>query len=732
MSIQRVLLFNTSSGDRLAGLRWTALSVAMLVFAMCLMCGELNAQDFSGSAVRGGSPADKQENHQDTVKSASAWRYGAFAGIGLGFHSASFAELPGVPSCCPGYREGTSWMPSLALLADYNFNDQYSAEMRLGWAVQNGTITRRQIAGNALAGSQTVDALVDHNLEVDLSNLNTDLGLRYHHADNWPWFEAGVQLAWSLGGNFKQDETLVEPVNAVFDDGRAIRNERSGSIADLTAVRLGLQAGLSWELPVAERLSLAPTVRYTWHPQNVVKGLDWTINTLEFGLALRFDPENRIIRNTPELPAEPQETPLADLPAPQSADTIVRPTQPNPFVNPAEKNTAAGELRLTVVGIAADGRRISDPTLRIFRHDSREYLPLLSQIFFPPGSADLGESRQNLVNNIDAQKFAENELSGSILDIYYDNLNIVGERMLRFPSAGLTLTGRMPAGNWTAEDSLVALRRARAVRDYFVNVWEVDTDRIAIRTAPDNVAVSQLNKSDWQEEQRRVEISSDNYEVTAPVFVRTAADRVEPEVLEYVPIWSGDTPDAWSMTLETPSGFQRVYIGDGQPGALRFNVPAREFAPIDTELRAGLELTAADQSIRVAEAVVPVEWSADLNTTGEDVRREKFSLILFDYNSDELLNNNRRILDLVRSRIEPASVVTVLGYADRTGTPQFNRGLASRRCNNVRDYLVERGVSVQSVSVQAVGSDILLHDNALPEGRSYSRTVQILVVTPLE
>ncbi len=620
-------------------------------------------------------------------------------------------------------------MPSVAFLADYNFNKQYSAEMRVGWALQNGTITRRQIAGNARAGAQTVDALVDHNLDVDLSNLNTDVGLRYHHAENWPWFDAGVQLAWSLGGNFTQEEVLVEPINAVFDDGRAVRNERSGTIADLIGVRLGLQAGVSWELPVAERLSLAPTLRYTWHPQSVVEGLDWKVNTLELGLALRFNPDQRDVEPEPVQPAEPVETPLADLPEVHTNDT---PTRQDTLVSPADESVPAGELRLTVVGIDADGTRIPDPILRIYRHDSREYLPLLSQIFFPPGSADLNASRQQLLNKIGAQTFAENELSGSILDIYYHNLNIVGERMLRFPSANLTLTGRMPAGSWTRDDSLVALARAQAVRDYFGDVWDVESNRVVIRVAPDDIAVSQLNKNDWRGEQRRVEIVSDNYEVVAPVFVRTAADRVEPEVLEYTPAWSGDEPDSWSMTLAAPSGFQRVYIGDGQPGALRFEVPAPDLAPIDTELRANLELTAADRKAHTAEAAVPVEWSADLSNSGEDVRREKFSLILFDYNSDELLNNNRRILDLVRSRIEPASVVTVLGYADRTGTPQFNRGLASRRCNNVRDFLVERGVPGRAISVQAVGSDILLHDNSLPEGRSYSRTVQILVVTPLE
>ena len=75
--------------------------------------------------------------------------------------------------------------------------------------------------------------------------------------------------------------------------------------------------------------------------------------------------------------------------------------------------------------------------------------------------------------------------------------------------------------------------------------------------------------------------------------------------------------------------------------------------------------------------------------------------------------------------------MTIYGFADRTGSAEINRELAMDRCVSVRDALARslRGVPVE---LEAVGSDRLLFDNDLPEGRNYCRTVQIVVETGLD
>src|SRR5690606_13696658 len=106
----------------------------------------------------------------------------------------------------------------------------------------------------------------------------------------------------------------------------------------------------------------------------------------------------------------------------------------------------------------------------------------------------------------------------------------------------------------------------------------------------------------------------------------------------------------------------------------------------------------------------------------DDKRIEIFSLILFDFGKADISPLNRKIMDEVRSRIEPNSTVAVYGYADRTGTAEYNKELAQRRCNEVTKFLRD-AVTDEKLRIYPVGNDRLLYNNDLPEGRSYSRTV---------
>jgi outer membrane protein OmpA-like peptidoglycan-associated protein len=112
----------------------------------------------------------------------------------------------------------------------------------------------------------------------------------------------------------------------------------------------------------------------------------------------------------------------------------------------------------------------------------------------------------------------------------------------------------------------------------------------------------------------------------------------------------------------------------------------------------------------------------------DDKRVEKYSLILFDYDKADIKGINKSIVDEIKNKIEPNSKVTILGYADRTGETEYNRELAARRTAEVQKILK---VKPENLAIRNVGSDILLYDNNSPFGRSYCRTVQIIVETPV-
>jgi len=133
----------------------------------------------------------------------------------------------------------------------------------------------------------------------------------------------------------------------------------------------------------------------------------------------------------------------------------------------------------------------------------------------------------------------------------------------------------------------------------------------------------------------------------------------------------------------------------------------------------------------VAQAVIPVELltlKRKRYQIKNDMRYEYFSLILFDYDKADLKPIHQRILDIVKSRVEPSSQVYIEGYADRTGTPEYNRQLAKRRCLSVQQYL-EPAVRKDQIHIRAVGSDELLYNNDLPDNRrprsSPSRAIMV-------
>ena len=112
-----------------------------------------------------------------------------------------------------------------------------------------------------------------------------------------------------------------------------------------------------------------------------------------------------------------------------------------------------------------------------------------------------------------------------------------------------------------------------------------------------------------------------------------------------------------------------------------------------------------------------------------DKRIERFSLIVFDYNSATITKPNQRILEDVKNRILPNSVITIIGYADRTGEQSYNQELTTRRCAEVQKFL---GIGDNRVTILSKGNSEILYDNTTPQGRNYSRTVQVIVETPVQ
>jgi peptidoglycan-associated lipoprotein len=101
--------------------------------------------------------------------------------------------------------------------------------------------------------------------------------------------------------------------------------------------------------------------------------------------------------------------------------------------------------------------------------------------------------------------------------------------------------------------------------------------------------------------------------------------------------------------------------------------------------------------------------------------------VYFDFKSTRLRADAVRLLQDRAARMEHASTWAVLiqGYADRQGPAEYNRQLAQRRAETVKQFLVELGVPETSLRVVTIGPDGAMCDEPSRECQQLNRRVHL-------
>lgn len=106
--------------------------------------------------------------------------------------------------------------------------------------------------------------------------------------------------------------------------------------------------------------------------------------------------------------------------------------------------------------------------------------------------------------------------------------------------------------------------------------------------------------------------------------------------------------------------------------------------------------------------------------------------ISFDTNSYLIKPELRGVLDPFASSLsgDPATIVSIVGHTDSTGSAAINNPLSVDRAQSVRDYLVARGLPATRVETSGRGDREPLADNATETGRARNRRVEIFLREP--
>ncbi len=630
-------------------------------------------------------------------------RFGLYSAGAWNSHATTFSALPGVPNCCTEFLGNSSAGFLGGGLGEFFIDESISAEARLGYRSEGVLLHEVNFIGNAIIGNSILPAYSEHRIDARLPLIEFTPLLKYRPALFRSFdLRAGVSFGVLLSPSYRQSETLIRPQGATFSDGSLERNSYAGALPDAGTFQAGIVAGAGYTLPLSAGWDITPEAQYYFPLTPVVRELSWKVRALTLGISMRWG-------------SSAESAPLKASPPP---------TAPAPY-----------RTRFSANALYPDGRRESEAVCSMTETRYTELFPLLPYIFFPPGETDIAKTRLHVLTPDETAAFDEHRLARAPLGVYAELLNIIGRRLRLRPSARIIITGCNNTLREESEESALSARRAAAVKNYLVDVWGIPAGRIAIRARDLPEKPTRNETADGSAENRRAEIQSDDPGLLDPVRVE------ETELTESVPraefAYSAEprTPVRdWEFRLIQRNRLLAAQSGRDSSVSILWDPRPELERMTDDSLVGVLVFGGGDSAAAALRTALPVRILSTRSRRFEmrDRRRiERFGLILFDFDKALLGGMNLRILDTVRTRIAPASMVTIAGYADRTGTGEYNKRLAEERCAAVREYF-GGALRPDQIRIEAIGSDTLLFDNDMPEGRQYNRIVYITIATPME
>lgn len=401
-------------------------------------------------------------------------------------------------------------------------------------------------------------------------------------------------------------------------------------------------------------------------------------------------------------------------------------------------DTIKSNLSVSIEAYGKNRKGEEEPVIRIDVLDvkARVAFPFLNYIFFDEGSSSIPKRYITYQTNEEAVR----EFKGvtergdeKLLNLYHEVLNVLGSRMQSIPTSRITLTGS--TSNIGSEFENISLARARAqrVKEYLVNIWKIDAERISVdgRILPLRPSPTTLKRG--QEENRRVEITSTDVRLMDPIIVTNTEHIATPSDLILKPRIVCDTGIAHITTIMSIGNtvIDR-YSGTQQGFNLKSSWSLTEDALSSASDSLSLYFEATDSAGNTASATNTIPLQRSRTERDREQELERFSLILFGFDDDKLGDKNERTISFVAEsfrKMKP-EIVNVLGYTDETGDPLYNDELSRRRAENAIKQL-EVTLNGKKINlppktfIEGKGSREILYDNTLPEGRFFSRTVNI-------
>ena len=627
---------------------------------------------------------------QEVHRAQPTWWVGAAGAANFNFYNGTSQVLNATVTTKAPFHEGFGVGYYVGGLAEYRPNRYMGLSLNVGFDERSGAFD--DITACGCAGY----------LSTTLRYLSVTPSLRIAPFDSPFYLFIGPRIAFNLDASFTLEQEGKPGYQVTADFDRVRKRFLSGEV------------GAGVDIPLTHpdaptQIAFSPFVSFEpYFGQDPRSDDMWHMTLLRVGAAVKFG-RGRVLP--------------ADAPAAQ----------------PAVVRTPVVERDVTFA--------VRAPLAVPVEHRVRETFPLRNYVFFDAGSTEI-PSRYKRLSTSQASSFKEDQLqavepesmtgrSGRQMAVYYNILNILGDRLRSNPGSSVTLVGSSGVG---ATDGLVL---ADAVKGYLVTTFGLSASSVVT------------------EGRVKPRIPSEQPSLTRELALRTAEDRrvdIEsrsPELLLQV----GGPPDVLRpvhivAVMEDPLDSHVIFTVDSARESLsswsleltdpQFNV--QRFGPFtrDQESIPGKTILGSRTSGDFKVVMVGQTKSGRPITRESSVRLAlldspapemlRFSILL-DFDEAKTIASYEDFLTKMVAPLIPAGgKVIVHGHTDIVGDVGYNDTLSRARADDVQRILQQalsnlgtRGVTFETYGF---GEDFRYapFENALPEERFYNRTVIIDVV----
>jgi outer membrane protein OmpA-like peptidoglycan-associated protein len=361
----------------------------------------------------------------------------------------------------------------------------------------------------------------------------------------------------------------------------------------------------------------------------------------------------------------------------------------------------------------------------------------LNYVFFDKGISSM-PARYVRLDASDVDKFDEKNILPLQLDVYHNVLNIIGSRLKKYPDAKIQLNGYNDNTDIEKNNKELSKTRVQGIKEYLEKIWSIQPERIICTSGNLPLKPSGSKNIKGQEENRRVEINSEDSRILESVELESNAKMSDPEIVNTkVKIRKCAPICEWHFSV---SQNNKILFSEDQKGEpqkyFTWNVPQTLVGKKTDTLNFIISIKVKDQNGKESNILsqsLPASFKIIKNAKSEIKENktiEKLSLVLFDFNSSVLSKRNQNILKKVEGSITDHSVLKMNGYTDSIGTESANLKLSQQRAaNSLKQLKTLLKPATDKLYSEGFGEMSPLYDNGLPEGRFYNRTCQLIIET---